>query len=54
MFVDKLPIPQNGLDRLNKYSAQPTEYQEMEIADIVYQIYGLSSQEIEYIEDRGY
>jgi len=54
MFVDKFPIPQNGLDRLNKYPAQPTEHQEMEIADTVYQIYGLTSQEIEYIEDRGH
>ncbi len=54
MFVDKFPIPQNGLNRLNKYPAQPTDCQEIEIADIVYQLYGLSSQEIECIEDRGY
>ena len=52
MFVDKLPIPLKGLNKLNEYPVQPTVYQEIEIADIIYQIYGLSSQEIEFIENR--
>ena len=52
MFVDKFPIPKSGLDRLNEFPIQPTGCQELEIADIVYQLYGLSSQEIAYLENR--
>lgn len=54
MFVDKLPIPKSGWELLNKYPIPPTNSQELEIADIVYQLYGLSSQEIAYIEEKEY
>ncbi|MCQ2093531.1 MAG: hypothetical protein MJY81_00750 [Bacteroidaceae bacterium] len=52
MFVDKLPVPQSGLDRLMLYSAQPTQKQEQEMVAIIYQLYSLSPQEIEYLENR--
>ena len=52
MFVDKLPIPKHGIEKLNIFPAQPTNSQEVEIEDIVYQLYGLSEQEINYIENQ--
>lgn len=52
MFVDKFPIPKQGLYKLNKFPVQITKEQEHEIAYIIYDIYGLSIEEVEYIEDR--
>ena len=52
MFVEKLPIPQTGLDKLNSYPKQPSKKQEQEMSTIIYQLYGLSQQEIDYLENR--
>ena len=52
MFVEKLPIPQTGLDKLMSYPKQPSQKQEQEMATIIYQLYGLSQQEIDYLENR--
>ena len=52
MFVEKLPIPQTGLDKLMLYPTQPSQNQEQEIATIIYQLYDLSIQEIDYLENR--
>ena len=54
MFVEKLPIPQTGLDRLMSYPIQPTPKQEQEMMIIIYQLYGLSQQEIDYLENRDF
>ena len=51
MFVEKLPIPKCGLERLCKYPIQPNTEQEHEIEHIIHSIYGLSMQETEYIEN---
>ena len=50
MFVDKLPIPQKGLNKLSVFPTLPTKEQEGQIASIIFDIYGLSSEEIECIE----
>ena len=52
MFVEKLPIPQTGLEALKQYPATPTREQEIELNNLIYQLYRLSSCEIEYIENR--
>ena len=52
MFVEKLPIPQIGLDILMSYPTKPSQKQEQEIAAIIYQLYGLSIQEIDYLGNR--
>jgi len=52
MFVEKLPVPQTGLDKLMSYPTQPSQKQEQEMAAIIYQLYGLSQQEIDYLENR--
>lgn len=52
MFVERLPIPQIGLENLNSYPIKPSKEQEKEIEENVYQIYGLSLQEIDYMENR--
>ena len=52
MFVEKLPIPQTGLDKLMSYPKQPSPKQEQEMATIIYQLYGLSQQEIDHLENR--
>ena len=52
MFVEKFPIPQTGLDSLELYPINPSKEQEKEIDDIIYRLYHLSMQEIEYIENR--
>ena len=52
MFVEKLPIPQIGLDNLCTYPVNPSKEMEIDIDYKVYQLYGLSSQEIDYIENR--
>ena len=52
MFVEKLPIPQTGLDILMSYPTKPSQKQEQEIATIIYQLYGLSIQEIDYLGNR--
>ena len=52
MFVEKLPIPQTGLEKLTSYPKQPSQKQEQEMATIIYQLYGLSQQEIDYLENR--
>ena len=53
MFVEKLPVPMCGLDRLCKYPIQPNTEQEHEIEHIIHSIYGLSMQETEYIENNA-
>lgn len=52
MFVENIPIPLTGLDPLKRYSINPTEEQEKEINNVVYELYHLSLQEINYIENR--
>ena len=52
MFVEKLPIPKTGLERLNSYPVQPTKEQEHEIDQFVYQIYGLTDEEIAIVESK--
>ena len=54
MFVEKLPVPQTGLDKLMSYPTQPSQKQEQEMATIIYQLYGLSQQEIDYLENRDF
>ena len=48
MFVEKLPVPLDGLSRLNDFPIHPTKAQE----SIVYHLYGLSSEESNFIENR--
>ena len=52
MFVEKLPVPQTGLEKLMSYPTQPSHNQIQEMADIIYQLYGLSIQEIDFLENR--
>lgn len=52
MFVEKLPVPQTGLDKLMSYPTQPSQKQEQEMAAIIYHLYGLSQQEIDYLGNR--
>ena len=52
MFVEKLPVPKTGLDKLMSYPTQPSQKQKQEMAAIIYQLYGLSQQEIDYLENR--
>ena len=54
MFVDKLPIPKVGLEGLQNFKEQPSANEEREISIIIYQLYGLTSQEIEHIESREF
>ena len=54
MFVEKLPVPQTGLDKLMSYPTQPSRKQEQEMTAIIYHIYGLSQQEIDYLENRDF
>ena len=54
MFVEKLPVPQTGLDKLMSYPTQPSRKQEHEMTAIIYHIYGLSQQEIDYLENRDF
>ena len=54
MFVEKLPVPQPGLDKLMSYPARPSQKQEQEMTAIIYQLYGLSQQEIDYLENREF
>ncbi|MBR0183094.1 MAG: class I SAM-dependent DNA methyltransferase [Bacteroidaceae bacterium] len=54
MFVEKLPVPQTGLDRLMSYPKQPSQKQEQEMASIIYQLYGLSEQEIDFLKNREF
>ena len=54
MFVEKMPIPQNGLERLQKYTEKPSSEEEGEINALIYSIYGLTSQEIEYVKNRKF
>ena len=51
MFVEKLPVPKCGFERLCNYPIQPNVEQEHEIEHIIHSIYGLSVQETEYIEN---
>ena len=51
MFVEKLPVPMCGLERLCNYPMQPNADQEHEIEHIIHSMYGLSLQETEYIEN---
>lgn len=52
MFVEKLPVPPDGLSILNDYPIHPTKVQEKEIESIVFHLYGLSSEESNFIENR--
>ena len=52
MFVEKLPVPQEGLTRLNDFPIHPTKAQEKEIESIVCYLYGLSSEESNFLENR--
>ena len=54
MFVDKLPIPKDGLEGLQNYKWQPSFNEEREILKIIYQLYGLTNQEVEYVESREF
>ena len=54
MFVEKLPVPKTGLDKLMSYPTQPSQKQKQEMAAIIYQLYGLSQQEIDYLENREF
>ena len=54
MFVEKLPIPKDGLEELQSFNEQPSASDEIEVSRIIYQLYGLTSQEIEYIEGREF
>ena len=54
MFVDKLPIPQTGLEELLSFNEHPSEKEEEEIITIIYRLYGLTTQEIEHIENREF
>lgn len=49
MFVEKFPIPQQGLSDIALYPAHPTALQEQEICNKVYQLYGLTEEEISFI-----
>ena len=51
MFVEKLPVPKCGFERLCNYPIQPNVEEEHEIEHIIHSIYGLSVQETEYIEN---
>ena len=51
MFVAQLPVPMTGLENLKTFNTQPSREEEGEIATIIYQIYGLSPDEIDFIED---
>ena len=51
MFVEKLPVPKCGLERLCNYPIKPNAEQKHEIEHIIHYIYGLSKQETEYIEN---
>ena len=50
MFVEKCPIPQTGLDELNKYPEKPTIEQEQEINKYLFKLVGLTHEEMEFIE----
>ena len=52
VFVEKLFVPQKGLESLKRYPVQPSQNQEQEIATIIYQLYGIIQQEIDYLENR--
>jgi len=54
MFVDKLPIPKDGLEGLQNFKEQPSFNEEREISKIIYQLYGLTNQEVEYVESREF
>lgn len=54
MFVDKLPVPQQGINRLMKFPSLPSKEQEQEMASIIYCLYGLTLQEIDYLENREF
>ena len=51
MFVEKLPVPKCGFERLCNYPIQPNVEQEHEMEHIIHSRYGLSVQETEYIEN---
>lgn len=54
MFVNKLPIPKDGLEGLQNFKEQPSFNEEREISKIIYQLYGLTNQEVEYVESREF
>ncbi len=54
MFVDKLPIPKDGLEELQNFKEQPSARDEVKVSGIIYKLYGLTSQEIEYVEGRDF
>ncbi len=54
MFVDKLPIPKEGLEELKKISEKPNFDEEHKIKSIIYNIYGLTNNEINFLENREF
>ena len=54
MFVEKLPIPKDGLDVLKRIIDNPSKSQESSICAIIYSLYGLNDQEIDYVEHRAF
>ena len=54
MFVDKLPVPTSGLDVLNTFPAQPTAEQDVEIENRIFNIYGISDVEAEFLKSRQF
>ena len=54
MFVEKFPIPKDGLDELKCIMETPSKSQESSICAIIYRLYGLDEKEIDYIEHRTF
>ncbi|GJG52001.1 TaqI-like C-terminal specificity domain-containing protein [Prevotella lacticifex] len=52
MFVDKIPIPRTNLEKLKTYPFQPNQQEEKELTALIYKLYNLSKQEIDYLENR--
>ena len=49
MFVDKFPIPLEGLSDISSYPPNPTKLQEQEIDKMVCRLYGLTAEECSFI-----
>lgn len=51
MFIERLPVPQKTNEKaFSKFSEHPSEDEQAQIDSLVYQLYGLSAEEIEFIE----
>jgi type I restriction-modification system DNA methylase subunit len=49
MFVEKFPIPLNGLSDISSYPSNPTKQQEQEIDKLICRLYCLTAEEISFI-----